>query len=558
MISRQRQIDEIIKCGKDPIYFMNEWCKIQHSTKGLIKFKTFEFQNDCVKNFEEKNYNIVVKARQLGLSTVTAAYALWMALFRKDKNILVLATKLKTAQGFLKKVKTILSHLPKWLMLTSIEAINKTEVEFDNGSQIAAIATGEDAARGEALSLLIIDEAALIRDLDDLWAGLFPTVSDGGKVIMISTPFGVGGFYHRTWVEAEAGLNEFNPIKLMWDVHPDRDETWFAKITRNMSAKKVAQEYLCNFLTSGDTFIQSDDIDYIRSMISNPISKEGPEGCVWVWRKVEPGEKYVISADVARGDATDFSGFHVINSSTCEVVCEYKGLIPPDDLASLMVRYGDIYNKALLCPENNSFGYSTAMQLQELEYTNLYYEKSKVDMYSKAAIKRGIVPGFTTQAKSRLQILNKLEELIRNKILKIHSQRFYDEICSFSWSGGKAQAIKGAHDDLIMSLSIGVWIMDVVIPSTINSSASTVAALSNMSVSSRKVEQIYPDMSQGAPLVSSHVRYVSDMFENSKKIDEMSILDHSKRRSGSEEKGKGNKDDKEPRRRIRGEFDWLF
>jgi len=515
MISKQRQIDELLRCGKDPLYFINAWAKIQHPTKGLISFKTFDFQGDCVRAFEKFDYNIVVKARQLGLSTVTAAYALWMALFRKDKNILVLATKLKTAQGFLKKVKTILSNLPSWLRLTNVEAINKTEVEFDNGSIITAIATGEDAARGEALSLLIVDEAAIIRDLDELWAGLFPTVSEGGKVIMISTPFGVGGFYHKTWIEAAAGLNEFNPIKLPWELHPDRDNIWFAKITRNMTTKKVSQEYLCNFLTSGETFINNDDIDYIRDSISTPIIKEGPLECVWIWRPPEQDSKYVMSADVARGDANDFSTFHIINASTCEVVCEFKGLIPPDKFALLMMSYGKKYNTAMLCPENNSFGYLTAIELQNAEYTNLYYEKTRTDIYSKS--KKGAIPGFSTQAKSRLQILSKFEEMIRNKVVKIHSERFYDEVCTFSWIGGKAQAMKGSHDDLIMSLAIGLWIMDVVIPETNDAQELSKAVLTSISADRGTYEKIQNALAGATPLVNPSVQSKNLMFSNSQR-----------------------------------------
>ena len=103
--SRQQQVAEILKCGKDPVHFMKKYTKIQHPVKGLIPFETYDFQDDCVKKFQEHRFNIVLKGRQLGLSTVTAAFALWLALFKKDKNILVIATKLPTAMNFIKKVK---------------------------------------------------------------------------------------------------------------------------------------------------------------------------------------------------------------------------------------------------------------------------------------------------------------------------------------------------------------------------------------------------------------------------------------------------------------------
>ena len=74
--NKQAQIKEIIKCGKDPIYFFNKYVKIQHPTRGSILFKTYPFQDDCVNDFRQNRFNIVLKSRQLGLSTITAAYAM--------------------------------------------------------------------------------------------------------------------------------------------------------------------------------------------------------------------------------------------------------------------------------------------------------------------------------------------------------------------------------------------------------------------------------------------------------------------------------------------------
>ena len=101
--NKQLQVKEIIRCGKDPIYFFNKYVKIQHPTKGSIPFATYPFQDDCVNDFRQHRFNIVLKSRQLGLSTITAAYAMWMVLFHKDKNVLVIATKLAVAQNFIKK-----------------------------------------------------------------------------------------------------------------------------------------------------------------------------------------------------------------------------------------------------------------------------------------------------------------------------------------------------------------------------------------------------------------------------------------------------------------------
>jgi hypothetical protein len=157
LYTKNEQIREIIKCGKDPVYFIKNYVKIQHPTQGTIPFETYDFQDDCIAAFLEHRLNIVLKSRQLGLSTVSAAYAVWMAIFQKDKNILVIATKLATAINFIKKVTVMVGNIPKWLLLPKYEP-SKQQVQFSNGSTIKAVPTSEDAGRSEALSLLIVDE----------------------------------------------------------------------------------------------------------------------------------------------------------------------------------------------------------------------------------------------------------------------------------------------------------------------------------------------------------------------------------------------------------------
>ena len=456
-MSKQAQVAEILKCGKEPVYFMKKYCKIQHPVRGLIPFDTYDFQDDCVKAFQQNRFNIVLKSRQLGLSTISAAYVIWYAIFKKDKNILVIATKLNTAINFIKKVKTMLDGLPAWLLLTKFDA-TKQSIRFTNGSTVTAVPTSPDAGRSEALALLIVDEAAFIRDFDDIWTSLYPTLSTGGSAIILSTPNGVGGQYYKLWTEAETGANNFNPIRLPWWVHPEHDQEWFDKETKNLPKRKVAQEFLCDFISSGDTFLQPTELEKIREAIKQPIEKTGPQSAVWIWRRPEAGKRYVISSDVARGDSSDFSTFHIVDYDSCEVCGEYMGKIPPDKLADLLAEHGKLYNNALICPEQNTFGYFTCVRLRDMDYPKLYYPNTTGDLFEYKTADPEAIPGFSTQTKSRSQILAKLEELIRNDTLKTYSQRLYDQLQGFVWNGSKAQAARDSHDDLIMSLAIGVWL----------------------------------------------------------------------------------------------------
>jgi len=485
--NKQRQVKEIVRCGKDPTHFFNKYVKIQHPTKGLVRFDTYPFQDDCVKDFIENRFNVILKSRQLGISTLTAAYAVWQAIFYKDKNILIIATKLSVAMNFIKKVKVALRHLPPWLVLPEITGNNKQSVEFSNGSSIKAIPTSDDAGRSEALTLLIVDEAAFVRNFDELWMGLYPTLSTGGRAIVLSTPNGVGGQYYDLYMKAESGENEFHPIKLPWDVHPERDDEWFDHEARNLSKKQVAQELMCDFAASGDTYLGAEDLDFIRTSVQPPLERWGPEMGVWVWKYSLSDHDYVISADVARGDAADYSTFHVIDVNESEIVAEYKGKIPPDQFAILLTEAGKRYNNALMCPENNTYGYAVIMKLQELAYPNLYYKNQKdkyASMYTNDSRIHKV--GFTTSGQSRNQILTKLEEVIRNKQIRIYSSRLYEELKTFVWSGSKAQAMRGKNDDLVMALAIGVWLYDSSVSYSKQSSDLNNAMLNAFAVNKRE------------------------------------------------------------------------
>ena len=159
---------EYIKSAKDPAYFLKKYCVIQHPIHGKVPFDLYDFQEKTIEEFEENRMNVILKARQLGISTLTAGYSLWMMTFHQDKNILVIATKQDVAKNLVTKVRVMHANLPSWLKQRCVED-NKLSLRYVNGSQIKAVASGPEAARSEALSLLILDEAAFIDKIDDIW-----------------------------------------------------------------------------------------------------------------------------------------------------------------------------------------------------------------------------------------------------------------------------------------------------------------------------------------------------------------------------------------------------
>jgi len=245
-LSKDEIKNEIRKCGSDPIYFLKNYVRITHPIKGLIPFTTYDYQDDLLKDFGDHRFNIILKSRQLGISTIVAGYAAWLMLFRREKQVLVVATKLKTAVNLVTKVKKMIKSVPDWLRISEIIVDNQTAFELQNGSKIQASTTSQnDAGRSESLSLLIVDEAAHVEHMSELWTSVKPTISLGGRCIALSSPNGVGNWFYKTYVDAQSGKNSFNSVILPWDVHPDRDQAWFLNEIKNMDRKEIAQEYEC-------------------------------------------------------------------------------------------------------------------------------------------------------------------------------------------------------------------------------------------------------------------------------------------------------------------------
>ena len=496
-LSKSDCVKEVVKAGKDPTYFINNYCRISHPIKGLIPFKMYDFQRDLIHEFDDYRFNVILKARQLGISTITGAYVAWLMLFHRDKNVLVIATKFGTASNLVKKVKAMIKNLPEWMQIADIAIDNRASFELSNGSQIKASSTSGDAGRSEALSLLVIDEAAHVEGLEELWTGLYPTLSTGGRCIALSTPNGVGNWFHDTCVKAESGENDFNMTILPWEVHPDRDHEWFEKETKNMSRRQIAQELECNFNMSGETVFSSDAIQWLKENSIEPKHRTGFDRNYWIWKEYDPSAAYLISADVARGDGKDYSVFHVVRIDTCEIVAEYKGKLTPDAFSEVLITAGKEYGNAMLVVENNAVGYAVLEKLINRVYPNIYYSKKGTHEYVEGYIGEHMtsaVPGFSTTQKTRPLVIAKMEEFVRNKLIKIYSKRIVAEMEQFIWKGGRPQASKKSNDDLIMACAIACWVKDTVYAENLRAVEYSSAFLNCMVRNPTKMHTTIPGM----------------------------------------------------------------
>jgi len=462
-MSQLNYISELQKCSNDPVYFIEKYVKIQHPTKGTLPFRLYDFQKESIEDFVEHRFNIVLKSRQLGYSTVTAAFCLWAAIFNSDKAIVVVATELRTATNFFKKVAFAWNKLPAFFKkFVTPTTMTKQEIAFDNGSFVKAIPTGDSAGRSEALSMLIVDEAAFIDGFEELYSQVYPTLSTGGRCVILSTPGPIGNKYHQIWVSAEKRENEFNPIKLPWNVHPDRDEKWYKQTYRNMGHAKFEREYNCSFEGASDNFFKPEIVEATEEKIELPIDVADKE--TWIWEHPREGASYVLAADVARGDGGDYSTMYIVDVQTGDIVLEDRRHESPREYGMRAVRWAKIYNNALIAPESNTFGFMMISAIRDIGYLNVYFQRIA---NWRAAQDGDFLPeraGFSMQSESRNAALIRLEEFLDTGFFVIRSQRFLEEMKSFimrptKTGAMKPAALKGKHDDLIICLAIAASVI---------------------------------------------------------------------------------------------------
>ena len=230
----------------------------------------------------------------------------------------------------------------------------------------------------------------------------------------------------------------------------------------------AAQECDCDFVTSGKSVIPGEILKHIQeTTVCSPIEKRH-NGDLWIWKTPEPDGRYLVSADVARGDGEDFSAFHILDLNTLEQVVEYKSKEDTTRYSGILMSIATEYNDALLVVENNNVGWAVLQVLIDRDYKNLFWMKKDlkyVDSKTQYTNKyRGenkyMVPGFTTSMKSKPLIIETLSKFIRESSVRINSIRLVDELFVFIFNNGKAEALRGYNDDLVMSLAIGLWIRE--------------------------------------------------------------------------------------------------
>lgn len=320
-------------------------------------------------------------------------------------------------------------------------------IEFINGSFIESIPTSEEAGRSESLTLLVIDEAAIVRWASTIWAAAAPAISTGGSAILNSTPYGISGFYHSKWVEAITDSDSpFHPIRLYWKMHPERDQKWYDTMSKALGPRRTAQEIDGDFLSSGSTVFDLTDIKAIEDTLSEyPVIETRFNGQLRIMDKPKQGVRYFIGADVATGRSNDYSAF-TLGDSNGEEAAVFKGRIPVEKYAKILGNLGKEFNWATIAPETNDIGLAVTTLLQTEGYPQLYYHKKLLKKKGKSRPEVEQYPGWITTSKNRSLIIDGLEEDIRKDNITIKDPFFVQEAYTFIYDSIGRPVAMGKHN----------------------------------------------------------------------------------------------------------------
>jgi len=456
----KEQVNEIIKCTQDPIYFIENFCQIVSLDRGLIPFKLYECQKEKVNTILNNRKVILMEGRQQGKTITSAACILWYTLFQENKTVAILANKSSAAREVLSRYELMYEMLPIW-MQQGVKTFNKGDIELENGSKVFTAATSSSGIRGKSVNWLYIDEAAIIPNnvAEDFFTSVYPTISAGQttKILLTSTPLGYNHFW-KFWNEAEQGLNGFVPMFIPYNRIPGRDEKWANEQRSMLGELKFNQEVLCNFLGSSNTLINPDTIGRM-SVKPYVYSKDGLD----VFVEPEEDHVYMVVADTSRGVGGDYSAFAVIDITAYpySVVAKYRNnKISPLLFPNIIYKVAKDYHKAYCLIEINDNGQQVADTLyMDLEYENVFFvgSNSKSGQYLSGGFGNGATLGVRTTKQVKRLGCTSFKSLVENTKLLIHDPDIINEISTFIEVRGTHKADEGYQDDLVMCLVLFSW-----------------------------------------------------------------------------------------------------
>jgi len=464
----QEQVEEFLKCAKDPVYFAQHYIKIVNVDRGLMPFEMWPFQKEMIKLFHDNRFVITKCPRQVGKTTTSVAYLLWLTLFSDSQNIAVLANKGSLARDILAKYQLAYENLPMWLQ-QGIITWNKGNVELENGSKIMAASTSSSAVRGGSFNCVFLDEFAFVpaNIAEEFFNSVYPVISSGKstKIIIVSTPNGMNMFY-KLWMDAIGNKNGYKPFEIHWSMVPGRDEEWKEETIRNTSEEQFRQEFECEFLGSTNTLISGQKLQ--QMVYNDPVFEHDKVRIYQQPVKENDGENmadhlYAITVDVSEGKNLDCSAFSVFDISQMpykQVATYHSSSISPVLFPTIIYNTARMYNNAYVLVEINNTPQVADTLHYELEYENLWkvFTGNKQPQQLSGGFARGVQMGLKMSPQVKRIGCSNLKTLIEGDKLLINDFDTISELTTFVAKKNSFMAEDGSNDDMVMTLVIFSWV----------------------------------------------------------------------------------------------------
>jgi hypothetical protein len=470
-------VAEFLKCKNSFYYFCKKYVLIELPGKDQL-LNPYRKQIELIDSVEKYKYILVLKSRQIGISTIIQAYSAWLSVFYDNVVIGIISKDYKEATDFARAIRGMVEKLPDWMKplggLLGRGFAKRAEQSFilTNGSKVYASPVNPNAPdktlRGKAITLLVIDEAAFVGHIDSAWTSMVPALSTNQMhakkagipfgTVVLSTPnktIGIGQWYFEKYMRAISNKDIFHPFVIHWRMIPELadDPGWYDTQCRlfNNDHKKIAQELELKFLPAEGSFFEADTVEKMQSSCMKAQERlKIFNGEVWKFEDPIPGTHYIIGVDTAPEHGQDMSAITVWNYETLQQVWEYQGKCKVLDFVKV-VKVAAAQYPGTLVIESNSYGNQVVEYMYNSEFATMVY-KEKVG-------KNTMKPGLSTTAKTRPLMIDALYSYMTQYPESVKSERLALELTGLvSKTSGKVEADTGCHDDLALAAAVCMYV----------------------------------------------------------------------------------------------------
>jgi hypothetical protein len=391
------------KVAKSFLFFISNFCYIiDKTTKEAIKFKLWPAQQKILPDILTAMLLVILKARQLGLTWICAAYVLWYCITKKNRLVIVISAKGDWAVEFLERVYFMLRRLPSWLCPEILK--ETTEVltfKHSDGSEstIKSLPTTEAGAQSKTPDVLILDESCWNPYIREIYSASKPGIdAAGGRIIIISNSIKYApgwGWTRDIYTGAMKGLSKFKRVFMPWQDRPDRPKDFKERQlleamtedefslqypeTEEEAISTLTGSYFGKTLAKHKNFVSGEfgriekglfvpDKKGIIEVWEHPYSRQKDyAGAIWTHR-------FAMGSDVSEGLGLSYSVAYVIDRLTDQIVARIRSnTVDAFEWAGMLHDLSKYYDNALLCVERTGAGQTTVKELQNLK-ANQYIE----------------------------------------------------------------------------------------------------------------------------------------------------------------------------------------